>query len=94
MEGKANFIKGINYGYYSFDNGKLVCQKDNKVMLTVPADKITNSTVVNKQDIAMELMTDDPTEYVEREHLIYIYYLNIIFPPHSHFLSSFLFPNI
>lgn len=62
MEGKPALLKGINYGEYSIENGKLLTTKDNKVLMGIPVNRIINSTVVNKQDVAIELQNDDPVE--------------------------------
>jgi hypothetical protein len=62
MEGTNQLLKGINYGTYSFTQDSFVTAKDNKVLLKVPLSKISNSTVVNKQDVTLEVQADDDGE--------------------------------
>jgi structure-specific recognition protein 1 len=59
MEGQTQLLKGINYGTYSFTKDHLVAMKDNKTVLQIPLNKIGNCSVVNKQDVALELQTDE-----------------------------------
>ena len=59
MEGQTQLLKGINYGTFSFGQDHLVASKDNKRLLQIPLNKIGNCSVVNKQDIAIELQVDD-----------------------------------
>jgi len=59
MEGAPQMLKGISYGHYSFGNDLFVISKDHKSLLQIPLSKISNTSVVNKQDIALELQGDD-----------------------------------
>jgi Nucleosome-binding factor SPN, POB3 subunit len=59
MEGTPQLLKGINYGTYSFDENYLVTSKDNKTLMKIPLNKVTNSTVVNKQDVTLEMQAED-----------------------------------
>jgi structure-specific recognition protein 1 len=59
MEGQTQLLKGINYGTYTFTKDHLVAMKDNKTVLQIPLNKIGNCSVVNKQDVALELQTDE-----------------------------------
>jgi|HigsolmetaAR202D_1030399.scaffolds.fasta_scaffold163909_1 Nucleosome-binding factor SPN, POB3 subunit len=58
MEETPQLLKGLNYGSYSFDKNNFIISKDGKHLLNVPLTKITNSSVFNKQDVALELQPD------------------------------------
>jgi hypothetical protein len=63
MEGTSQFLKGINYGDYSFESDSLVATKDGKLLFKIPLSRISNSTVVNKQDVTLELQPDENDKY-------------------------------
>lgn len=64
MEGAAQLLKGINYGIYDFTKDQLILTKDTKTLLAIPLNKVGNCSVVNKQDVAIELQTDDIDKYI------------------------------
>jgi len=63
MEGQTQCLKGINYGTYAFNKDHLVAYKDNKVIMQIPLSKVSNTSVVNRQDVALELQADEIGEY-------------------------------
>lgn len=63
MEGTPLLIKGLNYGNYVFENDHLIAAKDGKVLFKIPLSKISNSTVVNKQDVSLELQAEENDKY-------------------------------
>jgi hypothetical protein len=63
MEGTSQLLKGINYGEYHFDSDSLAASKDGKLLFKIPLNRISNSTVVNKQDVTLELQPDENDKY-------------------------------
>jgi structure-specific recognition protein 1 len=59
MEETPQLLKGINYGLYNFTKDHLTITRDNKNLLQIRLDKISNTSVVNRQDVALELQTDE-----------------------------------
>lgn len=59
MEGTPQLLKGVNYGTYSFDENYLVASKDGKNLMKIPLNKVSNSTVVNKQDVTLEIQAEE-----------------------------------
>ncbi len=59
MEETPQLLKGINYGLYNFTKDHLTISRDNKNLLQIRLDKISNTSVVNRQDVALELQTDE-----------------------------------
>ncbi len=59
MEETPQLLKGVSYGSYSFENDHFAISKGGKTLLKIPLSKITNSSVFNKQDVALELQADE-----------------------------------
>jgi len=52
-------IKGVNYGKYNLDESHFTAENNKKFIFKIPLSKITNSQIINKNDIVFDINYDD-----------------------------------